>query len=352
MIAATFSIDALRESQPFGSEERPTLAFVLYDSRSGSTMLAALLNQYRSVGVSHENSVVTHILEHPGSLETPEDVERLVQTIRRDPVDRELGLEAEDYRTAFLDAGLPLTPADAIAAFADLYFETHRSDDVSVRVIKHPPYRHLGTIRRLFPEARFIHLVRDGRAVLASKRTNRGLEGRSMERSVAKAALDWKRKLAFAEGVSGVCTVRYEDLVVQPKKEVGHILEFLGLPSAEQEIVRSQEAYSRAIGHKQQALHTRVGAAPSGASVARWTESLTPQEQFAYEHIAGPALRRYGYPLQSPSAHRGWQALALAKAWGHYAYVRATNFAYTLSRPQRLKRRVQALRATTHSARG
>jgi Sulfotransferase family len=114
-----------------------------------------------------------------------------------------------------------------------------------------------GFIRAAFPDARFIHVIRDGRAVANSWlqmgwwRGYMGPEawhlgplpaeyGEVWERSgrsfVVLAGLGWRILIeAFERARAAVpadqwMQVRYEDVIADPRREIGAMLDFIGIP--------------------------------------------------------------------------------------------------------------------------
>src|SRR5699024_9992968 len=94
---------------------------------------------------------------------------------------------------------------------------------------KNPAYSLFITeIKRVFPEAKFIHLIRDPRDVALSHINNLGA------RSVALPAQKWilfnrcieKEK---KQNPAAFFTLHYEDFVAQPEKHLKYISEFLGI---------------------------------------------------------------------------------------------------------------------------
>lgn len=89
---------------------------------------------------------------------------------------------------------------------------------------------HMYFIARLFPEAQFVHVVRDGRDVAVSHRKRFGY------RSCVKSALKWPRYISTARssgaklGPERYFEVRYEALVSDPEPTLRGLLAFLGEP--------------------------------------------------------------------------------------------------------------------------
>ena len=99
----------------------------------------------------------------------------------------------------------------------------------------------MDTIAEIVPDARFIHIVRDSRAVVASLlRASRQPWGRGWAPSSADAAADgWLAHVRAAEafgvaaGSGRFLRVRYEDLLADTPAELRRAFDFLELPVAD-----------------------------------------------------------------------------------------------------------------------
>jgi hypothetical protein len=96
---------------------------------------------------------------------------------------------------------------------------------------KTPGYAlHLDYIDRLFPDARYVHVIRDGRDVVASYRYRWGY------RAALRAAGQWvdhvqaARRFGRGPGIDRYHEIRYERLVRDPEQVLRALLEFLDEP--------------------------------------------------------------------------------------------------------------------------
>lgn len=145
-----------------------------------------------------------------------------------------------------------------------------------------------------FPDARFLHLIRDGRDVAVDQ-----IRSAFGPTNILAAAKIWKRTQeaaarARAEVPAGQwLDVRYEDLVTQPEAQVARVLEFLGEAEepATLEFYRGETARRRAQTRDHRPLGRPVTADYTG--IYRHYLSLWEQQVFA--GIAGPELLAAGY---------------------------------------------------------
>lgn len=121
---------------------------------------------------------------------------------------------------------------EKIAAFFDEF-----QQDYAVRrgkqrwADKTPAYSlHLDFIDKVFPSSQVVHIIRDGRDVVASHRSSWGYK------PAVGAADKWRRFVTGARaagrqlGESRYHEVRYEDLVAEPERALRTLLDFLGEP--------------------------------------------------------------------------------------------------------------------------
>ncbi len=279
------------------------LAFLLYDNRSGSTLLSALLSERAGVAVSHETDLVPAVLEIPAGRGVL-DVADLVEYLYAETRFAELDLHRKAVEAALRAQDDTVSREVALQTLVRHYFETH-APEAEVWIVKGPRlHYHLDVLATAFPEATVLHLVRDGRAVFRSKRTTpsghalRTGERGVMDADLVRAAQNWQRKLDLVEAFGGltVHTTRYEDVVHAKEASLRRILETLGVSGAGR--IRSgsrADFVDGQIGGTYHTLHENVAGEMKPSQVSQWQEDLTPAEIEAYEGLAGGALDRYGY---------------------------------------------------------
>ncbi|MHB8439852.1 MAG: sulfotransferase family protein [Acidimicrobiales bacterium] len=148
----------------------------------------------------------------------------------------------QELRHLWHDEGLrahvrPHELAEALRAFCDELFGAtlargaEAPDAVPVMFVEKTPIHvyEVQMIEALYPEARFVHIVRDGRDVA------RSLSHMPMASfpSPAQCIREWARMVDAARTAAGAAhfmEIRYEDMVVDPVGTVGAVLEWAGLP--------------------------------------------------------------------------------------------------------------------------
>jgi sulfotransferase family protein len=143
------------------------------------------------------------------------------------PAWNDFGIPIETFRSELLT--LPsFNVSDGLRTFYRLYarrFGKERSGD------KTPIYaKSMSVIARLLPEARFIHIIRDGRDVALSWRQTWFSPGNDM-RTLAREWSAWiERARAESRFVPHYMEVRFEQLVSEPEAVLRGIASFVELP--------------------------------------------------------------------------------------------------------------------------
>ena len=148
---------------------------------------------------------------------------------------------------------------------------------------------------RLFPDAQFIHVVRDPRAAVASQ-IPIGWDEPGM--ALASAANRWElaiRRIDLAAArlrPDQLLDVRYEDLVRDPQATLRRICEFAGLRAGE--AIEQMIAAPRR-GRFNPGWHDRLDEPVSADRISSWRERLEPHEVALVEHATRRWFDRFGY---------------------------------------------------------
>ena len=173
----------------------------------------------------------------------------------------------------------------------------------------------LDQIRARHPDARLINLVRDPRDVIVSgmshwRRVLAAQPGGEPHRYVDEDLLfadlldHWiEMQSAIFEDGDGVLTVRYEDLVSEPRTAVGRLLRHIGVDASEAVVSRCVEENTfeklsggRVPGQVDDGSFYRRGA-PGG-----WGDELREDRVRRVQERAREVLARYGYTGAVPGA--------------------------------------------------
>lgn len=147
----------------------------------------------------------------------------------------------------------------------------------------------------MFPDARFIHVVRDPRAVAQSMNASSYYSGETIFN-----ALNWRKSIRDGEALfqdhlrpEQHHTVRYENLVRQPESTLRSVCAFLG-ESFEPQMLRFYETAERDMAGQ---IRTPSIAGPvTEEAVSKWRERLVHAAVAIIERLCGEEMEAYGYP--------------------------------------------------------
>jgi hypothetical protein len=177
-----------------------------------------------------------------------------------------------------------------------------RGSDDSRFVIEKSPWHlsDLDVIAEVLPEARFVHVIRDGRDVAVSMVAARGSWsrfGRSTPAAVVREAAglwaDAMRRGDEREMLLGdrLVEVRFEELKADPRAACRRIFAHCGMPSDEELVATVVQAteFGRSPGDAGEDRAARAG------RVGDWRDRFGMRDAWSFERRAGAALRETGY---------------------------------------------------------
>src|SRR4051794_7746998 len=285
---------------------------ILGVGRSGTTLLRVMLDRSSEIAIPYESFFVTPLAHRHGRRPNLDD---FLDDLGRFYQLYEWGISPDDVRPKFREG---MTTGEAIAAV----FEVYAGHEGKPRWgDKTPLYmQHLPRLERLFPDALWVHLVRDGRdAALSFLALPPGFSGKTLAqpRTVAQFAARWKVEIAAAgavgrRGGERYLELRYEDLVADPAGELMRICEFASLPWEP-----AMVEYAGKVDVSKLPQHQRL-AQPPTANVRDWRTEMAAADARAFEHVAGDVLAASGYELLDASTRyptlRGRRELARFRA--------------------------------------
>ena len=183
---------------------------------------------------------------------------------------------------------------------------------------KNPDYlRHLNTLHELWPRAKYVHIIRDGRDVCLCAGDRWKKTGASVfpfllyekpdrvfdhwkEDPVITTALWWEwnvgmgREFGRSLGPAMYYEMRYEDLVSRPRETCVALCEFLEI-AFDEAMMRHEENFRPRKGPNGANLHARV-ALPITSGLRDWRTEMPADELGRFEAAAGAFLDELSYP--------------------------------------------------------
>jgi hypothetical protein len=290
--------------------DRPPFPFVVGMNRSGTTLLRMMLDAHPQLTMPPETHFVPDLIRacrKPGA--TPESALEAMKSHREW---EDFGF-TDEQALAWLRALPGLKPGAAVRAF----YEAYAAKEGKPRYGEKTP-RYVGKMRQIqtaLPEARFVHVIRDGRDVALSvlDRTVRDIDA-------THVAGRWKRKIEKAReaapNLSHYTEVRYEDLITDTEPTLRRVCEFIALDwdpavldyherSADRlgEMARAlpSDGKSQDLSvERRMATHAMTTKPPDADRVSRWKRQMSEPDRQAFEEVAGDMLAELGYETGVP----------------------------------------------------
>ncbi|HVL64641.1 MAG TPA: sulfotransferase [Actinomycetota bacterium] len=265
--------------------------FIVGSARSGTTLLRLMLNAHPEVAVPPESRFVVELYRG----DTVE-VEGFLQALGSHKQFRTWDLPLEAVRHE-IDAGEHAPYAEAVTAVYRAYMRLHggrRWGDKTPRYVEHIPL-----LSRLFPDARFVHLVRDGRNVALSY-----ADVPFGPRTVGGAARLWARRVRA--GIDDgrplgerYLELRYEDMVEDAEEHAKRLCAFLEL-AFDPEMLNYTERARDAILDRARRYNPNVMKGEIKRTRS-WEEEMPPFHVEVFEAIAGDELSLLDYDRRYPA---------------------------------------------------
>lgn len=286
--------------------------FILCYPRSGSTLLRLMLDSHPELAIPSETHFCS-LFKVPGLLGpvTPALRSALFQEMRAHRRWKDFHVDGDELKARLEGVPDGAPGGRCLAEFWRLYAHNQgkqRWGDKTPGHILCAP-----AIAAALPEARFIHIVRDGRDVACSMRDS--WFGREMRPS--QIAREWVDRLsrfrADADSFPGrAMTIRYEDLIADSAAVLTGICRFIEIDYCPAMLAYHERAEARlaelsdlnlgdrvASRDDRLGIHSRASQPPRSDRIGRWKNELDDGEIRAFEAIAADTLAVYGYAQQS-----------------------------------------------------
>jgi hypothetical protein len=290
--------------------------FIVGVHRSGTTLLRYMLSSHPRIYIPPESDFIPNFfLRDPTGELSNQRVTELLDTVFR------------SYRFAGEWQGEPpeaqafsqRMPARTPAGFLDmLYGEYARQNGAERWGDKTPIYAsYVDLIHCIFPDAQFIHIIRDARDAALSMLDK--YEEEEFHVDIFFAARNWVRRIRKAQasgarlGPDLYYELRYENLVQSPEQELRAVVEFLG-EDLDPAMLRHHRLASEREAEDSHFFDT-VRNPLTAKRIGRWRERLSPRDQRLVQRVCGGLMVELGYELadvgrMSPSEQMRLAALA------------------------------------------
>ena len=312
--------------QPIGDKVKHQTTdpvFVIGSTRSGTTMLVRLIRKYFHINFGPETQFIIryyNCLPAYGDLSIDSNFFKLAEDISRE---RFFKRACKNFKFNFDLSKLKQTSVDkSYSAILDHIFSQFAEQQNMVRWgDKTPAYSHdLPVLDKLFPNAKYIHIIRDGRDVALSQ-----FNIHFGPKNAFTAAKEWKKIVskvnAFSEQVEDnrFIEFRYEDILTDPIPFFSQLIPFLSIDDPEGKVLET--------------IKSNINIDLRKGNFYKWKKQFSDQQKEIFEREAGDVLKKYNYPvlLENPKpmgemekvfwkVHNIWKQLLRIDTWQDNIY--------------------------------
>jgi hypothetical protein len=286
---------------PADQPETTAPFFIVGSGRSGSTMLRLMLASHSRLVIPPETWFLIPLVKR-FSIDrrlSADEIESAVSIMTNHYRWPDMKLDAQEFRRRVGELRAPL-----LRDLADVVYRWHKESEGKVRWgDKTPPYVEIvPQLARIYPEAVFIHLVRDGRDVALSFRVTGWIGSRWLHENAGEwlRAIEWHWRWSRSELRKRILLIRYEDLVLETEATLREICRFIG-EEFEPQMLSWERLVDAQVPSHERAQHTKLKLKIGREGIARWKREMSTRGTFVCEAIMGSHLRRLGYELRYSS---------------------------------------------------
>ncbi len=335
-----------------GSGSERVFPFFVGSGRSGTTLFRNVFDSHPQLAVMHEGHFIGAMARLRRRYETRDGfaTTTFVNDLYRNDNFLRQGVERAIVTGALVESP-PGDLADAVRRVLECFAAVN---DKPYYGDKTPGYvAQIAQLSEMFPDAKFVHIIRDGRDV-ATSYLDRDEWGPS---TIGEAAYYWRTRVGRGSEVGGRLgphryrEVRYEDMVEDPEGTARELCDFLGLDFDPAMMAYHEKGREFAASTKHPDAFAGLSK-PVTKGMRDWRSEMAPEDVALFETIAGDLLRRLGYEVTGTGGgiRLRTRAMAAQAAW----QARRTGARVTPA-VRRLRRKLQPFhtsRGAAHAAEG
>ncbi len=283
--------------------------FIIGCPRSGTTLLRHILMEHPQIAVTPESHWIPLWFEErrgltPDGMVSPELIDLLIKDRRF----ARLRIGRDDLMRV-MTSGHPLSYSAFVKGILDMYGKKKHKPLVGNKTPQYVEW--ISTLHWLWPTARFVHLIRDGRDIWLSvaswsktPKTRLAHLPTWEDDPVSTTALWWEsnvrrgRESGKLLGPELYSEIRYERVVSRPQEECSALCDFLSVPYHEN-MLRFHENHRRR-DHTPMGRGNWLPSRPISSGLRDWRSQMPPDDVERFEAVAGDLLGELSYPRAFP----------------------------------------------------
>lgn len=293
----------------------PKIAFIVGMGRSGTTLLTNMLNSNPEIIASPENEFIIHSYHLFNDKDFNEEkvVDAFIDMFNQN-FNRVISIwkPGPELKNDILQLKYKNFANVCKLAYLNYPLSQKEKKNVTWVIDKNPSYSlHIDKISEIFPDAKFIVIVRDYRDNILSRR-----KYSDENVPIHKLASDWNY---YYESIFGTLAknnipyhlIKYEDLANNPTEHLQSLCSYINVPYNEQmlnfqelskEIKKhAVENVSKEQNEKIQRMHGNLEKKVNTERVNAYVNELNPKEIALLDYACEKLAARFGYEKHSPT---------------------------------------------------
>jgi len=319
--------------------QKANMLFILATGRSGTTLLQESLQAHPNIVAPYECDFVLYLYPKFGYIKkwTEKDIHQFADALFSLPAIPVLWQLNKENVTRELLSILPYATYQMVCK--TVFFQM-AGDKEKVLLIsdKFPPYTLLvKNLLKIFPDAKFIHLVRDPRDVVNSMSKRLG------RKNIYFNCWKWLKYNKLVEDIKHnmptiFFSTTYENMVQHPEETYKALCSFLQIPYHDSMLhhhfkdtlkkYENEDFYEKIKG-----VHSNLVKPINTTNIRKWEKEISKEDLAITEKITGEyAKKQYGYDMNiaggnKVSAIKVLRNKILYTAWAAYVRLRYNNYA-------------------------
>jgi len=288
--------------------------FIIARPRSGTTLLRTLFDRHSNVIIPLESPFMLRYYWKYRNVKnwTKDKILAFYEDITsEDEPDylniRKWTVDLEQLKKDLLALEGDTTYAELCRVVNASYQSLFPKGEIKIAGDKNPIYSNRAEyLLKMFPDAKFIHMVRDYRDYLQSMMRAgfvKRIEPIIIHRWRKSLKINYKLQEKYPDRFY---YLRYEDLVEQPEKYFGEMCDFLGIEREEQifDFHKYKEKFLELYNEEDLNIyHSKLFKPISNKNVGDWKKKLTGDQVEIAELITGKAAEKAGYSRSKDQIH-------------------------------------------------
>ncbi len=280
--------------------------FIIGNPRSGTTLFRLMLNKHSNVCVPPEAGFLVWLYQSYLGIEKPYNYKEIINFLKNTSK-----IENWNFDFIALEKYLVYESPDSYAMLMDkiydFYIQKTLKKDAKWYGDKNNYYlNHINLLHDIYPEAKFLHIIRDGRSVAASYKgvMEKNIVSKyapKLPTNIEKIANEWINNIEKIENSFAhlfydlTITLRFEDLVLDTQNVLINVCNFLSIQYEDEMVEYYKTKVVDGLEPKEYLAWKSKNLLPIQKNEVQKYKLLSSKDLSVFENAASYLLKKYRY---------------------------------------------------------